>query len=183
MSHKTFSMIGCGDVQSGNSWSKKRIATLPTVSYYHLHSIATTFFFLADFFLSFSFLCCLYIISRPMHKHSIATNDCIFLILRLVNYYHLHPIARDFPPLFLQDLPSLICPPSYLRRAAPEVSISWNKMFTLTVGFRLRIGAMQINHREFVKMVPPSNHPGSNASQWLVTTFWQFLPDSIQNRE
>ena len=106
-----------------------------------------------------------------------------FLILRLVNCYHLHPIARDFPPSFLHDIPSLICPPSYLRRAAPGVSISWNKVFTLRVGFRLRIGAMQINHREFVKMVPPSNHPGSNASQWLVTTFWQFLPDSIQNRE
>ena len=72
MSHKTFSMIGCGDVQSGNSWSKKRIATLPTVSYYHLHSIATTFFFLADFFLSFFlFLSCLYIISRPMHIYTL----------------------------------------------------------------------------------------------------------------
>ena len=79
MSQKTFSMIGCGDVQSGNSWSKKRIATLPTVSYYHLHSIATTFFFLADFFLSFSFFeLFVHHISPNAYIHSIATNDYIF---------------------------------------------------------------------------------------------------------
>ena len=127
MSQKTFSMIGCGDVQSGNSRSKKRIATLPTVSYYHLHSIATTFFCLADFFLSFSFLCRLYIISRPMNIHSIASNDYIFPCSASSKSFSPPPYRQRLSAFIssgLQDLPSLICPPSYLRRAAPEVSIS-----------------------------------------------------------
>ena len=140
-------------------------------------------FLLISFCLFLFCVVCISYLAQCIYTLLLQTIKYFFLILRLVSYYHLHPIARDFPPSFLHDIPSLICPTSYLRRAAPDVSISWNKMFTLTVGFRLRIGAMQINHREFVKMVPPSNHPGSNASQWLVTTFWQFLPDSIQNRE
>ena len=104
MSQKTFSMIGCGDVQSGNSWSKKRIATLPTVSYYHLHSIATTFFFLADFFLSFSFLCCLYIISvfvfqiTPLHSIFLFADLCAGRCWQLILSASIKLCRKVWPP-------------------------------------------------------------------------------------